>query len=93
MNKYPFAMSNIVREKLVDVTTHDYVDEDGFFVRCGGEGTLVYVPVGNEDDEEITKEVQATPYFDDPVMVKRIVAPKLAQTKTTATLVHVGYGV
>jgi len=46
------------------------------------------VPIGNEYDQIITKAVEASAIFIDPVMVKRIVA-----ATTTATNVYVGYGV
>jgi hypothetical protein len=85
---WPSSQTNIVREIAVDVSSENYTDENGFFVRCGGDGNLSYVPVGNEFDQVITKAVDASAIFNDPVMVKRIVA-----ATTTATLVHVGYGV
>ena len=85
---WPLANTNIVREKLVDVSSLNYTDESGFFVRVGGDGNLSYVPINNEYDQVITKAVEASAIFNDPVMVKRIVA-----ATTTASNVYVGYGV
>lgn len=81
------SQTNIVRERLVDVSAENFTDENGFFIRCGGAGNISYVPMGNQYDEVITKAVDASVYFNDPVMVKRIVA-----ATTTATSVYVGYG-
>lgn len=76
---------NVGREIAVDVSSVDYEDEHGFFVRSGA-GNICYVPVGNEDTETVTKTVEAQVYFVDPVLVKKIL-----KTGTTATGIYIGY--
>ena len=79
---------NIVRELPVDLVTNgDYEDPTGFFIRSAA-GTIKYVPLNNQDDEVITKTVEAQAYFNDPTLCRKIVADG-----TTATGIYVGYGV
>ena len=39
------SQTNIVRERLVDVSAENFTDENGFFIRCGGAGNISYVPM------------------------------------------------
>ena len=83
------GLNNIIHEKAIDLTDDDFVDESGFFIRCGGAGVIKYCPVNNlTDTEAITKTVDATPYFIDPVLCR-----KVFRLTTTATLIYAGYGV
>lgn len=81
------AMGNITRVKAVDLARDgDFTDENGFFIRSGA-GDLVYCPVGNTDDEPITKTVEASAYFIDPEICRKIFAT------STASDIYIGYGV
>ena len=78
--------SIVVRGKLVDLTSEDYEDKAGFFVRSQDGGDIKYLPVWNV--EPITKTVEGSAIFRDPVLVK-----KIFKNGTTATNIYVGYGV
>jgi len=86
-NLWQGAKNNIRRAVAVDLTSTDYVDESGFFIRSGA-GDIKYCPVGNEDSEAITKTVEAKVYFEDPEMCR-----KIFKVGTTATGIYAGYGV
>ena len=84
---YNYALGNIIREVPVVLTSVDFTDENGFFIRASTDGNIKYCPVGNGDAEAITKTVDATAYFIDPVLCR-----KVFKIGTTAT-VYAGYGV
>lgn len=84
---------NIIREKAVDVSAADFEDKQGFFIRATGGGVITYVPWNNNDDEPITKTIAASVIFNDPVLVKKIVAEVTTSPATSyASGIHVGYG-
>lgn len=83
------AMGNIVRELPVDLSASDFTDENGFFIRSGSGGIIKYCPVGNEDGEAITKTVPASPYFEDPVICRKI----FRLVTSPDTEIYIGYGV
>ncbi len=78
--------SIVVMEKLIDLTSEDYEDKAGFFIRSADGGDIKYLPVLN--DEPITKTIEGSAIFFDPVLVK-----KIFKDGTTATNIYVGYGV
>lgn len=83
------SMGNITREVAVSVASVDFTDEFGFFIRSGGGGDIKYCPLGClTDAEAITKTVDASALFVDPVICR-----KIFKTGTSATSLHVGYGV
>lgn len=83
------SMGNITREVAVDVSSLDFIDEFGFFIRSGGGGAIKYCPIGNiSDADAITKTVDASALFVDPVICRKIFS-----SGTTATSLYVGYGV
>jgi len=67
----------------------DFVDENGFFIRSGTGGTIKYCPVGNTDEEFIVKTVEATAYFVDPEICRKVF--KLVTSPDTG--IYIGYGV
>jgi hypothetical protein len=81
------SMGNITREVAVSVASIDFTDENGFFIRSGA-GNIKYCPLGNSDAEAITKTVDGSVIFNDPVICR-----KIFKTGTTATGIYVGYGV
>lgn len=84
------GLMNIIREIPIDLSTGDFVDENGFFVRAGSDGVIKYCPLNNKlDSEAITKTVTATPYFIDPVICRKVF--RLVTTPDTA--LYAGYGV
>jgi len=83
------AMGNITRELPLDLSSGDFTDENGFFIRSGSGGIIKYCPVGNVDAEAITKTVEATPYFIDPVICRKVF--KLVTSPDTD--IYIGYGV
>lgn len=90
------STGNVQREIAVDVSAADYEDEGslGFFIRATTGGVITYVPLGNQDDEPITKTIEASVVFNDPVVVKKIVAEVTTSPATSyASGIHVGYGI
>jgi len=81
------SMGNITREVLIDVSLQDFTDNNGFFIRSGA-GNIKYCPLGNNDAEAITKTVDASAIFNDPVICRKVFS-----SGTTATGIYVGYGV
>lgn len=79
---------NILRELPCDVSGEDYENDDAFFMRSAVGGDICYLPASNEDGEEITKTVEASAYFIDPVQCRKIM-----KVGTTATGIYVGWGV
>ena len=85
-----FALGNILREVPIDLSTGDFTDENGFFVRAAADGVIKYCPMNNKSDAEaITKTVTATPYFIDPVLCRKVF--RLVTSPDTA--LYAGYGV
>lgn len=82
------VMGNIIREVAVDLSTTDFVDNDGFFLRAGVAGDIKYLPVGNADNEAVTKTVEASSAFGDPVICR-----KVFKVGTSATGIYAGYGI
>lgn len=79
---------NIIWEQAVDVSEDDYTDAGGFFVRAETAGNLKYLPVGMTDDASaITKAIDASVYFIDPVQIGKIYA-----SGTTAENIYIGKG-
>lgn len=83
------AMGNITREVSLNLTSGDFTDERGFFIRSDTGGIIKYCPVGNEDSEAITKTVDASSYFIDPVICRKVF--KLVTSPDTG--IYIGYGV
>jgi hypothetical protein len=86
--QYNNQFGNITRVVLVDLSSGDFEDDKGFFIRAGVAGNIKYLPVGNEESEAITKAFDASNVFSDPEQCKKIFA-----SGTTATSIYVGYGV
>jgi hypothetical protein len=83
------AKNNITRVIQVDVSTADYEPGGGFFIRANTGGLIKYCPTGNNiDSEAITKTIEASAYFIDPEYCRKIFSDG-----TTATGIHVGFGV
>jgi hypothetical protein len=89
-------MGNITRVVPVDlITDGDYEDESegsGFFVRVETEGVLQYLPMGNEDNEPITKTWAASNIFIDPERIRKIINLGVVSPAQAEGIV-VGYGV
>ena len=85
--------ANITRVVPVVFTDGEFVDENGFFIRAGTGGTLKYCPMGNNDTEFITKEVDASVYFIDPEVCRKIFELPATSPSTAASDLYVGYGV
>jgi len=83
------AMANITRELEIDLSSGDFTDENGFFIRSGTGGIIKYCPVGNVDTEAITKTIAASAYFIDPVICRKVF--KLVTSPDTE--IYIGYGV
>ena len=79
---------NIVKETLIDVSSADYTNEDGFFIRSNVGGVIKYIPINNLDTEVITKTLEASVIFNDPIVCRKVIS-----TGTVATEIYVGMGV
>ena len=90
-NFHETQMGNITRVVPVDLSDGDFVDENGFFIRCGTEGTLKYCPVGNADSEAIIKTFEASNKFADPEQCRKIFATGGGSPQ--ADNIYVGYGI
>ena len=67
------GLSNIIDEKLIDLSTADFVDENGFFLRSGTDAIVKYCPMNRPlDSQAITKTITASPYFIDPVLMRKV---------------------
>jgi hypothetical protein len=84
------SLGNILYVKPVDLTDGDFVDENGFFIRSDGGGTITYCPLNNKlNSEAITKTIDGSSIFVDPEICRKIFAvgsPLLDD-------LYVGYGV
>lgn len=84
------AKENLVKVVSVDalLAVGDYEPGGGFFIRSGVGGQIKYCPMNNTDDEAITKTVEASAIFNDPEYCR-----KIFKEGTTATGIHIGFGV
>jgi hypothetical protein len=82
------AHGNIERVKSVSVSSNDFEDDNGFFIRAGTAGNIKYCPLLNPDSEAITKAFTASTTFCDPEICRKIFS-----NGTTAEDIFVGYGV
>lgn len=81
---------NITREVHLDLSSGNFTDENGFFIRTATDGVIKYLPIdATTDAEAITKTVTASPYFIDPVVCKKV----FALVTTPDTDIYIGYGV
>ena len=83
------TMGNITREVHLDLSSGDFTDDNGFFIRTAVDGVIKYCPVGNEDSEAITKTVTASPYFIDPVICRKV----FRLVTSPDTDIYIGYGI
>jgi hypothetical protein len=85
-----FALGNIIREVPIDLSSGDFTDENGFFIRADADGIIKYCPLNNKSDAEaITKTVYGSPYFIDPVLCRKV----FRLVTTPDTELYAGYGV
>jgi hypothetical protein len=79
-------MQHIIREKLIDVSSVDFENNQGFFFRSKDGGDIAYVPF--DQDESVIITVDADEYFNDCRLAKKIL-----KTGTSATNIYIGQGV
>jgi hypothetical protein len=83
------SLGNIVREIPIDLSS-DFTDENGFFIRSSVDAVVKYCPINNKTDAEaITKTIEASPYFIDPVICRKV----FKLTTTPDGDFYAGYGV
>jgi hypothetical protein len=82
------SMGNITRQKLIDLSSIDFEDKDGFFFRCQTAGNIKYCAWNDTDGLAVTDAFDASSKFDNPIICR-----KIFKTGTTATGIYVGYGV
>jgi hypothetical protein len=80
--------SNITVERTISLASTDFFDKQGFFFRATGAGNIKYDPLDNDDGDFVTKAVDASQYFNDCVMAK-----KIYKVGTTATGIYIGKGI
>ena len=84
------GLNNIIYEKPIDLSSGDFTDEDGFFLRSAEDTTVTYCPLNNKTDAEaITKTISASPYFIDPVIMRKV----FAIGSPVSEDLYAGYGV
>lgn len=81
-------MGNIISQKLIDVSSVDFTDENGFFFRCQTAGNIKHCALNDTDNLAVIDTFDASPKFDNPEVCR-----KIFKTGTTAALIYVGYGV
>lgn len=81
------SKQNIVKSRLVDLSTTDFEPGGGFFIRSNVGGVIKYCPTGNTDAEYIVKTIDASAIFNDPEYCR-----KIFKDTTTATEIYIGYG-
>lgn len=92
--EFNLSQGNIIREIAVDVSSADFEDANGFFIRATTGGVINYIPVNNQDDEIITKTIDSSEYFTDPVVARKILKEVVTSPATSyASGIHVGYGI
>jgi hypothetical protein len=86
------SRENIVKvvsiDALLAVGDYEPQPKSGFFIRSDAGGIIKYCPSGNTDAEAITKTLVASAVFNDPEYCR-----KIFKVGTTATGIHIGYGV
>lgn len=88
------AKTMVIREKAVSVASADFEDEQGFYIRATTGGVITYYPVGNQDNEPITKTLAASVAFSDPVLCRKIAKQVTTSPATSyASGIHVGYAI
>jgi hypothetical protein len=67
------GLNNILYEKAIDLSSGDFTDENGFFLRSATDAVVKYCPMNNKSDAEyIIKTITASPYFIDPVLMRKV---------------------
>jgi hypothetical protein len=84
-----FSLGNINRVVPVDLSSGDFEDNNGFFIRSDAGATITYCPLLNEDSEAITKTIDGTSMFVDPELCRKI----FATGSPVPDDLYVGYGV
>lgn len=79
------ASSNIVSQKLIDVSAEDYEDGSGFFFHTTAGGNVKYCSLDDADADAVTKTYSAQETFILPEKVRKIFS-----SGTTATGIYVG---
>lgn len=82
------AKANILHEALIDVSSADYVNEEGFFFHTTVGGAIKYCAKNDADAAAVTKTFSASDVFNNPV-----VARKIFHTGTDATGIYIGTGI
>ena len=77
------AGSNIVSDRLIDVSAVDYEDGSGFFFHATGAGDIKYLAAN--DAIAVTKTFAASETYNNPILAKKIFS-----SGTTATGIYVG---
>ena len=88
--------TTIIKEKLIDVSSLDYVNEEGFFFHTTAGGIIKYCAKNDPDGvspqavdvNAMTKTFNASDVFNNPVMARKIFS-----ATTTATGIYIGIAV
>jgi hypothetical protein len=67
-----FALGNILREVPIDLSTGDFTDENGFFLRSSTGGIARVCPKNNLDSEAETKTITASPFAIDCTIYRKV---------------------
>ena len=87
------SLGNILREVPIDLSSGDFEDLNGFFLRSDGGATVTYLPFNNIEasGETITKTLPASEKFEDPILIKKVYAVEVEQELPDD--LYAGYGV
>lgn len=87
-------LTNVIREVAVSVVSADYEPGRPFFVRATTGGSITYWPAGNEDNEPITKVIEDSALFTDPVIARKIKKQVVTSPATSyASGIYVGFAI
>lgn len=67
-----FALGNILREVPIDLSSGNFEDKNGFFLRSSTGGVVRVCPMNNEDSEAETKTITASPFAIDCTLYRKV---------------------
>jgi hypothetical protein len=69
-----FSLGNIIRVVPIDLSSGDFEDANGFFIKSASGATITYCPMNNQDSEALPKTLAASEKFDDPELCRKVFA-------------------
>ena len=77
--------TTIIHEELIDLSSVDFTDEEGFFFHCTTGGAIKYCAFKDADADFVTKTFDASDSYIRPVFAR-----KIFKTGTAASGIYAG---